>query len=334
MKNKYKIVSIIFVMTFVLFVGCGSKEETKEDTQSTNPTVQETEALEEQNGSEAEVSKNLPNAEGIGSAEDASKGEDIDYLAIHGATLDRIYSWTMEGTKGTHIGDGEQVIVDAVNSMGEYARYDLGYALAEVNEDRIPDLVIGQTSQDGIGNMIYAVYTWKDGNFKCNAEGTKYTDITPGKVNEAEVLYLTPFSNYEPGMKLEMEMDTLSMEIVPVCAQWIEDVYLEPNGYDVFTADELASQRQVVFIAVSKVSDFKVLSLSFESADDNGKVKYTTEILYGQSELTPERPLMVGMSCDSTIPCYGISYVDENGEVRYFAIEVSGMDGSVLLSEF
>lgn len=40
------------------------------------------------------------------------------------------------------------------------------------------------------------------------------------------------------------------------------------------------------------------------------------------------------MSCNSTIPCYGISYIDENGVVRYFAIEVSGMDGSVLLSEF
>ena len=334
MKNRGKILSIILMMTMVLIAGCGSKDQPKEETQAAGSELLKTETVQENAGSEKEASKNIGNAEGIGSAEDASKGEDIDYLAIHGATLDRIYSWTMEGTEGAHITDGEQVIIDAVKSMGEYARYDLGYALAEVNEDGIVDLVIGQPHQDGIGNMIYAIYTWKDGNFQCNAKGAEYTKFCPGSINEEEVLYLSPFSNYEPGMKLEADVDTPSMEIVPVCVQWMEDTYLEPNGYDVFTADDLAEQRQVVFIAVFKVSDFKVLSLSFESADDNGNIKYATEVLYGQSELIPERPLMVGMSCDSTIPCYGISYVDENGVNRNFAVEVSGMDGSILLSEF
>lgn len=334
MIKRDKIVSVVLMMILIFIVGCGGKEQPKADTQTADSTLQETETVTEQNGLEAEVSKNIPNAESIGSAEDASKGEDIDYLAIHTTTLDRIYSWTMEGTEGAHVGEGEQVIVDAVNSMGEYARYDIGYALTEVNEDGIPDLVIGQTTQDGVGNMIYAIYTWKDGNFQCNAEGAEYTHISPGNINEAKVLYLAPFSNYEPGMKLEADKDTSSMEIVPVCAQWIDDVYLEPNGYDVFIADDRAEQRQVVFIAISKVSDFKVLSLNFEDVDENGNVKYATTELYSQTELKPERQLMVGMSCDSTIPCYGISYVDEKGVVRSFAIEVSGMDGSVLLSEF
>lgn len=110
----------------------------------------------------------------------------------------------------------------------------MGYAITDVNEDGIPELVIGQTTQEGIDNMIYAVYTWKDGGFQCNAEAG-----------------------------IEMP----SMEEPQVVAQWIDDVYLEPNGYDVFTADDGAAQRQVVFIAVSEVKDFKVLSLSFEGVD-------------------------------------------------------------------
>lgn len=337
MKKSSKLLSIILVMSLIFMMGCGSKEENKA---VSNVSKQE------------ETSKNMPSAgtedsekvtlqeteEEIDSEEvieqEVSKGEDIDYLGIHGITLDKIYTWVMDGTEGTHIADGEQVIVDAIKEFGDGAHYDMGYAITEVNEDGIPELVIGQTTQEGMGNMIYAIYTWKDGNFKCNAEGAEYGFITPGAVNNAEVLFLTPFSEYEPGMKVETEMETVSMELPQVAVQWLEDVYLEPNGYDVFTADDNAEQRQVVFIAISKVTDFKVLSLSFEGVDENGNIGYATTELYGQTELKPERPLMVGMSCDSTIPCYGFSYVDENSVTRSFVIEVSGMDGSVLISEF
>ena len=35
-----------------------------------------------------------------------------------------------------------------------------------------------------------------------------------------------------------------------------------------------------------------------------------------------------------SIPGTGISYVDENGVTRRFAVEISGMDGSLILQEF
>lgn len=332
MKKLSKLLSVILVASIVLMTGCGSKEEIKIE----NSVSKQEEPSKNMSTTDSKVSEEVTVAEAEEVPEqEASKGEDIDYLGIHGVTLDRIYAWVMEGTEDTHIADGEQVIVDAIKEFEDGAKYDLGYAVTEVNEDGIPELVIGQTTQEGIGNMIYAIYTWKDGNFGCNVEGAEHGFITPGAVNNAEVLYLTPFSEYEPGMKIEAELEAISMEEPSVCAQWIDDVYLEPNGYDVFTADDNAEQRQVVFIAISKVSDFKVLSLSFEGVSENGSmVQFATTELYGQSVLAPERPLMVGMSCDSTIPCYGISYVDENGVTRNFAIEVSGMDGSVLLSGF
>lgn len=329
---KHRMLRVILIMIIVFCVGCGDKNEMKTDIQATDFAQQEKDVSKNQ--TDAEVSKIVPNAEGVGSSEDASKGEDIDYLGIHGSILDRIYTWVMDGTEGTHIADGEQVIVDTINTLGSDANYDLGYAIEEVNDNGIPDLLIGETTQEGKGNMIYAIYTWKDGNFQCNVEGAEYVNILPGCINEAQVIYFTPFAYYEPGSKLEADVEFPSMKEAPVCAQWIEDTYLEPNGYDVFTADDLTEQRQVVFIAIFEVEDFKVLALEYEDVDADGNVKFATETLYSQDELRPQRPLMVGMSCDSTIPCYGISYVDENGVERKFAIEVSGMDGSILLSEF
>lgn len=349
MKRMFKALSLLLVVVLALLMGCGNKEEAKSENvvnkqqEVSQPAESKEEAFETVENADVEekVSEIVTDAVAKEDVivEEASKGEDIDYLQIHGITLDRIYAWTMKGIEGTHVADGEQVIVDAVKEFGEYARYDLGYAITEVNEDGILELVIGQVSQDGIGNMIYAIYTWKDGNFQCNAKGAEYGKIAPGRVNDAVVLYLAPFSNYEPGMKVNVgnmgtSVEVLPMEEPPVCAQTIENVYLEPNGYDVFTADDGAGQQQVVFIAISKVSDFKVLALTFENVDENGNVKYTTKELYSQAVLTPEHPLVTGMSCDSTISCYGISYVDVNGITRNFAIEVSGMDGSILLNEF
>lgn len=114
MRNRSKIVSIILMMTLALIAGCGDKEETKSDT---NVTKQE-EVSQIIQGAEEEVSKTAPvvNEEII--VDEASKVEDIDYLAIHGITLDRIYSWIMEGTEGIHIADGEQIIVDAIEKWG------------------------------------------------------------------------------------------------------------------------------------------------------------------------------------------------------------------------
>lgn len=343
MNRMRKVLGLCLVMSLILLIGCSSKEETKTDI---NVSKQE-ETSKSTLSSNEDVDTEIEETEEV-IVEEASKGEDIDYLAIHGIMLDRIYSWIMDGTDGTHIADGEEVIVDAVKTYGDYAHYDMGYAVADVNEDEIPELVIGQTTQEGTGNMIYAVYTWKNGNFGCNVSGAEYGKIVPGKINDAQVFFLTPFSEYDPGMEIyaegasgasgdgeDVESAVISTEEPQVCAQWIDDVYLEPNGYDVFTADDNAEQRQVVFIAISKVKDFKVLSLSFEGVSENGSmVNFSTTELHSQAELKPERPLMAGMSCDSTIPCYGVSYVDENGVTRSFAIEVSGMDGSLLLSEF
>jgi len=83
----------------------------------------------------------------------------------------------------------------------------------------------------------------------------------------------------------------------------------------------------------TQVSDFKFSRISFNESD--GSVNYTEdEVLYSQNELTPEKPLVVWVSFPGALPQRGISFVDENGIERRFVINMSGEDGSILLSEY
>ena len=119
-----------------------------------------------------------------------------------------------------------------------------------------------------------------------------------------------------------------------VRARWAKDELHRFSAYDEFIADTTESQVGVLFITDSSVTDFKVLGLTLDSVDHNGKVAFSTKELYALDVLAPERPLMVRLTLFGTIPHYGISYVDGSGATRNFAVEVSGMDGSLLLTEF
>ena len=113
---------------------------------------------------------------------------------------------------------------------------------------------------------------------------------------------------------------------------WAKDA-LAGNSldYDSFIADNTPDSVMLLLCAARKVTDFKVLKLEFR--DYGGSIRFATEELYRLNSLAPERPLLLGMTFLGSIPAYGISYVDENGTTKYFAIEQSGMDGSLLLTE-
>lgn len=119
-----------------------------------------------------------------------------------------------------------------------------------------------------------------------------------------------------------------------VRAQWAKDALYRFSTYDEFVADTTESQVGVLFMTDSSVEGFKVLGLTLDSVDHNGKATFLTKELYGLDVLAPERPLVVRLPFHGAIPHYGISYVDRSGTTRSFALEMSGKDGSLLLSEF
>lgn len=103
--------------------------------------------------------------------------------------------------------------------------------------------------------------------------------------------------------------------------------------YDEYDLSSGEFQTRVVFTTDSTVTDFSVLSLTYRDSDENGNITFDIQTLYTQGELTPERPLVAGLEFIGTIPNNGISYVDLDGTVRTFAVDMSGMDGSLFLWE-
>lgn len=119
-----------------------------------------------------------------------------------------------------------------------------------------------------------------------------------------------------------------------VRAQWPEDFFTNLSDYDRVRLGLDEEQPLVCFTSEQTVTDFRVLSLTFVSVDESGSLVFSTEETHYQEALTPEVPLLVRMELMGTIPNNGISYVDATGATRYFALEVSGFDGSLLLSAF
>lgn len=123
---------------------------------------------------------------------------------------------------------------------------------------------------------------------------------------------------------------------LPVKAQYLEDVP-ELGEHDTFSQTDGAvdseSVVKVVFTADSAVSDFKLLSIAMQDSEENGNFAFSAEELYSQSELTPERPLEAGLVFLGDIPNNGISFTDADGNVKYYAVDMSGRDGSLILWE-
>ena len=53
-----------------------------------------------------------------------------------------------------------------------------------------------------------------------------------------------------------------------------------------------------------------------------------------QDELTLENPAAVEMLFVGDMPEWAISYTDADGTTRFFIVELSGRDGSIVMSEF
>ena len=80
------------------------------------------------------------------------------------------------------------------------------------------------------------------------------------------------------------------------------------------------------------VKDFKVLGI--EASPMSSSLSFSTEELYALDELTPDRPLLLNMTFYGLLPYYGVSYVNSSGETISYSINMSGKDGSVILTEF
>lgn len=116
-----------------------------------------------------------------------------------------------------------------------------------------------------------------------------------------------------------------------VTVEQVEDIAGEYGT--VFNASVEEYAFYAVFRTDVKITDVKVLGLTFVDADESGVITFDKEVLHTVDEIGPDFNLAVHLTADGSIPAYGISYADTDGTVKIFSVNMSGEDGSLYLAE-
>ena len=116
--------------------------------------------------------------------------------------------------------------------------------------------------------------------------------------------------------------------------EWQRDSRLDLTQAEHFTAPDADPAAKVVLLSDRTLPSFKVLGLEVANIDESGKVTYNVRTLYSKDRLQKNTPFVLTLTTFEYLPYTGISFEDSLGRVHRFAIEQSGMNGSVFLSEF
>ena len=116
-----------------------------------------------------------------------------------------------------------------------------------------------------------------------------------------------------------------------VTVEQVEDIAGEYGTVFNASTDEYAFYA--VFRTDVKITDVKVLGLTFVDADESGAITFDKEVLHTVDEIGPDFNLAVHLTVDGSIPAYGISYVDTDGTIKSFSVNMNGEDGSLYLAE-
>ena len=101
-----------------------------------------------------------------------------------------------------------------------------------------------------------------------------------------------------------------------------------PN-YTEFVASTSEYATPILITVDGTVKDFRILALMVDNIDESGNISYFVEDLYVQDYMTPDEPIVVTMVFQGSFPNNGFAFTDANGDVYFYALSLSGMDGSV-----
>lgn len=111
--------------------------------------------------------------------------------------------------------------------------------------------------------------------------------------------------------------------------------YTEYDYTEFEPVDEDTPKVRFVLYADSSVKKVHLFSVSIQCIDDETGVEVMDAILENiQYEMAPEHPLAVTAVMYGDMPNLAVGYEDGTGAYHFAFIEISGEDGSILLSEF
>ena len=146
-----------------------------------------------------------------------------------------------------------------------------------------------------------------------------YNDAYEKRVRRIEV---TPFSDFAVDV-----FSSASKEI---------SIYDSTAGYEEyyeFAATDSEYKLDVVIAANSKLTDFKVSKITWNSSDTIFTPVLSDEPLYALDQLTPDKPLKLTIVFMGDLPEYALTFKDKDGVEKCYAIEQSGKDGSILITD-
>ena len=113
---------------------------------------------------------------------------------------------------------------------------------------------------------------------------------------------------------------------LPIRADWAQKtknaLVVDKNG------------EYVSITAKEALHDVTLLSLDFSGIDNEGRVLYDTEVLRSIGEMGPDAPLILRIAFPGDFPSCGIRFTDGAGRTRQADLAISGLDGSLVLTEF
>ena len=147
----------------------------------------------------------------------------------------------------------------------------------------------------------------------------QFRDIADEISKGCQNISIALFSEYIPGAKIS--------------AQWADDVIDNLTEYDVYSDGTSESQARMVFFTDAPVENFKLVELTPEYyIEDEGTLVYSVTDLYSRGTFTPSHPLVASLNFKGDLPSYGVSYTDADGLEKVYAVEISGEDGSLIIS--
>lgn len=161
---------------------------------------------------------------------------------------------------------------------------------------------------------------------RLNMTEDAFEELRNEYMNDVTMLELIPVENYHKQGAKGLAYQHLKLE-------WLQDAQADVQQYGMVKVPNASEFVKVVLRSDESLSNFKVLSLTLLSVDEQGNAHFDAKPVYRQELLMADTPLVIQLADTEAVPANAIAFDDELGRERRFAVSISGMDGSLQLSE-
>ena len=115
--------------------------------------------------------------------------------------------------------------------------------------------------------------------------------------------------------------------LAPIYADYAPESF---NAFHAYWSEETDYITSMGFTPAGKLTDVKFGLLDWFETES----WQMAQVLYTIDEMDPEHPFLAQVVFWGDMTTYGISFTDENGQARHYALSISGRDGSLVCTEY